>query len=243
MFSRRREGGRHHAKTDDRKAWRAALLEQDEPNGAAPKPARVTGLREPEGPSGPYDFDEAPLADRIDLGSLLLPSVDGVEVRAQAEENGAIQQLVLVNAGNVLQLGAFAAPRTDSLWDEWRAEIRRSLFDDGVAADEVRGAWGMELRARLRTQDGFTELRFIGIDGPRWMVYGAMQGPGAVDPALAEPLINCLRGLVVRRGEEARPTREPLPLHVPGQPAAGPEPELEQAEPPRRRPSPRPRRF
>lgn len=259
IFSRRRGSGRHAkaeesapgavaaktaTETMDRHARRAALLEElelTELDETAAEPTPAT----PEGPSGPFDLDEAPPAERVDLGSLLLPVVDGVEIRMQATETGAIQQLVLVNGNNSLQLGAFAAPRTDGLWDEWRAEIRKSLFEDGVAADEVDGRWGTELRARIRTQEGFNDLRFIGIDGPRWMVYGALQGPAAVDLALAGPLNDCLNGLAVRRGEEARPTREALPLRLPehmrtaemGADEAPPEP-----EPPRRKPSPRPRR-
>lgn len=264
IFSRRREAGRHAkaeeaergsvaSKVDERRARRAALLDEfDLPDPEAPPAAPPPQ----EGLQGPYDFSEAPAAERVDLGSLLLPAVDGVEIRMQAADNGVIQQLILVNGGNALQLGVFAAPRTDGLWEEVREEIRKSLFTDGVAADEVQGRWGRELRARLRTQEGFDELRFIGIDGPRWMVRAVLQGPAAVDFSLAGPLKDCLMGLVVRRDDEARPTREALPLRLPEhmRPNASPEaataehsvvpaqPEPEAPQPPRRKPSPRPRR-
>jgi hypothetical protein len=103
----------------------------------------------------------------------------------------------------------------------------------------------MELRARLRTQNGFDDLRFIGIDGPRWMLRAVFQGPAAVDPAQGGPLNECLAGLVVRRDDMARPTREALPLSLPAQVEVegGPEPEQPAFEQvPRRKPSPRPRR-
>lgn len=240
-FSRRREGGRH-ARSDDE------FFEAEEASAA---PSAY----------GPYDVSEAPEGvRRLDLGSLQIPAIDGVEVRVQANPEGVVQQVVLVHGDNALQLGVFAAPRSDGIWEEVRAEIRKSLFDDGVAAEETEGEYGVELRARVRTPDGLTDLRFIGVDGPRWMVRGVFQGPAAVDPSRAGTLIDCLRGLVVDRGHEAKPVREALPLRLPrevtdeanAQGATAPEPQAAPEingerpggqAPPRRKPSPRPRRH
>ncbi|WP_246001558.1 DUF3710 domain-containing protein [Allorhizocola rhizosphaerae] len=263
IFSRRRGAGRHHkaegavlSKSDERRARRAAMLEEldlVEPGPSSPDAPPPQDVR----PLGPFDFADAPPGDRVDLGSLLLPAIEGIEIRMQADERGMIQQLMLMHEANSLQLGVFAAPRTDGLWDEVRDEIRKSLFADGVASDEVPGRWGTELRARLRTQEGFDDLRFIGVDGPRWMIRAVYRGPAAIDPAEAGPLDGCLTGLVVRRGEEARPTREALPLQLPehmrpggaepsADPPAAPAPAAQPAEeappPPKRKPSPRPRR-
>jgi Protein of unknown function (DUF3710) len=151
----------------------------------------------------------------VDLGSLQIPSVEGVEVRVQANADGIIQQVVLGHGESALQLGVFAAPRSEAIWDEVRAEIRKSLFDDGVAVEEVPGDYGPELRARVRTAEGLMDIRFIGIDGPRWMVRAVYQGRAAVDPRAAGPLARCLRGLVVNRGRDAMPVREALPLRLP----------------------------
>jgi hypothetical protein len=103
------------------------------------------------------------------------------------------------------------------------------------------------------------------VDGPRWLVRAVYQGPAAVDPAAGVRLTECLRGLVVDRGNEAKPVKEPLPLRLTDDMAAQvreraanepagtngalPAPAAvtvaggEPAPPPRRRkPSPRPRR-
>jgi hypothetical protein len=165
---------------------------------------------------GPYDVSEAPDGvERLDLGSLRVPAVEGVEIRVQAGEDGTVQQVVLVHGDSALQLGAFAAPRSEGIWDEVRDEIKSSLKADGVAAAETEGEYGTELRARVRSPEGPSELRFIGIDGPRWMVRGVFQGPAALDPEAAGPLAECLHGLVVDRGKEAMPVREALPLRLP----------------------------
>ncbi|MFD0787123.1 DUF3710 domain-containing protein, partial [Micromonospora azadirachtae] len=138
---------------------------------------------------GPYDISEAPSdVPRLDLGSLHIPAIPEVEVRVQADQQGVVQQVVLVHGQNALQLGVFAAPRSEGIWDEVREEIRQSLFNDGAAPQEVEGEYGPELRAQVRTPDGPTELRFVGVDGPRWMVRGVFQGAAAVDPAAAGPL-------------------------------------------------------
>jgi hypothetical protein len=92
------------------------------------------------------------------------------------------------------------------------------------------------------------------------MVRGLFQGPAATDPDAAGILMECLYGLVVDRGLEAKPVREPLPLRLPrgaAEQALTEEPTTDVpitpttngAKPPAtpppssgRRPSPRPRR-
>jgi hypothetical protein len=251
MFSRGRGSGRHARDDRSGRGGRPTPSPSGEPGG---KPAR---------PHGPYDISEAPRGvERLDLGSLQIPAVPDVEVRVQANPEGTVQQVVLVHGDNALQVGVFAAPRSEGIWEEVREEIRKSLFDDGVAAQESDGEYGIELRARVRTPDGaLTDLRFVGVDGPRWMVRGVFQGPAATDPAQAATLVECLRGIVVDRGDEAKPVREPLPLRLPkdaadrvlaegeeadlGSTPVAPAPPVNGAGPdqdPRRRPSPRPRR-
>jgi hypothetical protein len=166
--------------------------------------------------SGPYDVTDAPGdVERLDLGSMQIPAVAGVEVRVQANPDGDIQQVVLVAGESALQLGVFAAPRTEDIWDEVRDELRQQLAGDGFAAEEVDGAYGVELRSRVQTPDGVADIRFVGVDGPRWMVRAVYQGPAAAAPEQAGPLAECLTGLVVDRGVEAMPVREPLPLRLP----------------------------
>ncbi len=181
---------------------------------AEPKPLERRAPRH-DAYTGPYDISEAPVGQlRVDLGSLQIPSIEGVEVRVQAND-GVIQQVVLAHGESALQLGAFAAPRTEGIWDEVREEIRKSLFNDGVAAEESAGEFGVELRARVRAPEGMMDLRFIGIDGPRWMLRAVYQGAAAADPSAAGPLDLCLRGLVVDRGRDAMPVRDALPLRLP----------------------------
>jgi hypothetical protein len=200
MFSRKR-GGPKHVRPDD--APQSAALAKSMGDGPAPE-------------HGPYDSRHAPDGvQRLDLGSLLIPALEGVEVRVQANPDGGVEQVVLVHGNSALQLGVFAAPRSEGIWDEVRAEIATAMTSDGAAPQEFTGPYGVELAARVNTPEGPADVRFVGVDGPRWMVRALFQGPAAADRSQEGALGACLEGLVVVRDNEARPVREALPLRLP----------------------------
>jgi uncharacterized protein DUF3710 len=203
MFSRKRGGPKHVRPTDapPSDALAHSLAADDEP---------------PAPDHGPYDQMHAPEGvQRLDLGSLLIPAIEGVEVRVQANPDGVVEQVVLVDGDSALQLGVFAAPRSEGIWNEVRDEIAQAMVADGVPTREVQGEYGIELTARVTTPEGPADLRFVGVDGPRWMVRALFQGMAAADPAREGALGEVLTGLVVVRDNEARPVREALPLRLP----------------------------
>jgi hypothetical protein len=170
---------------------------------------------------GPYDADDAPADEipRIDLGSLRVPMIDGLEVRLDVDqETGEPAQLVLADGESMLQLAAFAAPRGSGIWDLVRAEIAESLVAAGGAAEEIDGALGTELAANIPTGEpggGVAPARFVGVDRPRWFLRGLLSGPAAIDREAAGRLEFAFRGTIVVRGKEAMPSRDPLPLKLP----------------------------
>ena len=170
--------------------------------------------------SGPYDESEAPEDEiaRVDLGSLRVPLVEGLEVRLDMDEQtGTPAQLVLADGESMLQLGVFAAPRSSGIWDEVRAEISESLLGAGGVCEEVAGPLGTELAATIPTGEPgtFAPARFIGVDRPRWFLRGLLSGPAAIDRETAGRLEFALQGTVVVRGKDAMPIRDPLPLRLP----------------------------
>jgi hypothetical protein len=177
----------------------------------------MAGDPEPVTPDfGPYDDAVAPDGvQRLDMGSLQIPAIDSVEVRVQANPDGSVDTIVLVEGESALQLGVFAAPRSEGIWDEVRDEIEESLAGDGVRPRKIQGPYGTELVADVNTPEGPAVVRFVGVDGPRWMLRALFQGPAAADQSYGGPLTVALEGLVVVRDDEARPVREPLPLRLP----------------------------
>ena len=170
---------------------------------------------------GPYDVSEWPELDgRLDLGALRLPVSAGMQMRLDVEKGGRVVGTTLGFGASQVQLQVFAAPRTLGLWDELRPEIARGLVDAGGAAEVVQGVLGKEIRGRMpgRAQDGrvaFQPARFLGVDGPRWFLRVVVNGPAAADDDQLAPIVDFLRGVVVRRGEEPRPPREVLELTAP----------------------------
>ncbi len=189
--------------------------------------AQVSGGASRE--DGPWDADEdVPAGSRVDLGAIRLPGVRGMELRMEVDKASSTVTAAAVSLdGSTLQLQAFAAPRTEGIWDEIRAEIAESVTKQGGSVDDVPGPFGRELLARLpvRTPEGRTghrPARFVGVDGPRWFLRGVLTGRAAVDPEAAKALEDVFRRTVVSRDNQARAPRDLLSLRLPGQ--SGPAP-------------------
>jgi uncharacterized protein DUF3710 len=192
----------------------------------------------PERDHGPWDVSEVDgLGTRVDLGSIWLPGVVGMELRMEIDKATEVVSAAAVNLdGSALQVQAFAAPRTEGIWDEIREEIAESIVKQGGSADDLPGPFGRELLARLpvRTEEGRTghrPARFVGADGPRWFLRGVITGRAAVDPEAARALEAVFADIVVDRGQEARAPRDLLALRLPGQsaPVVPQDPEARQA--------------
>jgi len=173
---------------------------------------------------GPYDVSEEPEdgLTRLDLGGLRVPGADGMELRLELDEAGeTVQAVTVVSGDSTMQLMAFAAPRTEGIWDDVREEIRKSLAAQGLV-DTAEGNFGTELRATLTVagpqgQTLMQPARFVGINGPRWFLRALFSGAAARDAAAAAPLEAVLRATVVVRGTDPMAPGDPLALSVPGQ--------------------------
>jgi len=191
-----------------------AANEPDDPVSQNPafKPAR---------PDGPWDLTELadPYAGRVDLGGLLVPGFEGMELRVEFAEERVVA-VTCVSGESAIQLQAFAAARSIGIWDDVRAELAANVTQQGGVVDTVSGPLGTELRAQVTIQlpdgtSGAQLVRFVGCDGPRWFLRGVASGQAAVDPATAGPLEQVFRDVVVVRGAEPMAPREAIPLRLP----------------------------
>ena len=170
--------------------------------------------------SGPWDAAEPhPELQRVDLGSLQVPVMEGMDIQLVfAEQHGA--WVTVRHELSELQLQAFAAPKRDSLWDEVRTEIAAEIAGAGGMSAERPGPFGTELIAHVpaepgQPQSGLRQVRFTGVDGPRWFLRGLFTGAAAENPAAAAPLEALMREVVVVRGEHPVPPRDMLELRLP----------------------------
>jgi len=177
-----------------------------------PRPVRDT-----EPTTGPWDVLDAPEdgLDRLDLGALRIPILGGLEMRVEVGEGGVVTTVTVLNESGQMQIGVFAAPRTEGIWDEVRDEIAQSVKGDGGSASEADGPFGRELRGKVSAKNGGQQIRFVGVDGPKWFLRAMMVGAPAAGGADAKPFEDTYRGIVVTRGSGPLPVREPVPLTLP----------------------------
>jgi hypothetical protein len=167
--------------------------------------------------TGPYDLTDAPTdgLERLDLGALRIPVETGLEVRVEVGEDGQVASITLANEAGQMQLGLFAAPRSEGIWEDVRTEIKASISSQGGTVQEADGDFGTELVGKLPAPGGFTPVRFLGVDGPRWFLRAMLAGAPATEDAQAVSFLTAFRNVVVVRGNEPLPVREPVPLQLP----------------------------
>jgi hypothetical protein len=197
-------------------------------------------VAQPTRTTGPWDESDAPDDDlpRVDLGALLVPMADGLEVRVDVQEQTVVAA-TLVDGHSAMQVHAFAAPKSSGIWLEVRDEIAGSIRESGGTTEEGEGEFGPELRARVPAAaagepagtGAQAPMRFVGVDGPRWFLRGLLTGPAATDPAQARRLIDVFRGIVVVRGGDAMAPRDMLPLRLPKEALEQQPPPAEAARP------------
>ncbi len=166
--------------------------------------------------NGPHDGDTAdpqitPAPGTMDFGAVKVPVPAEGTVVVESSSAGRIQAVHVSVPEGRLSVSALAAPRTGGLWPDLADEVLASLREGGARVRSFTGQWGRELHA---TTEGATSL-FVGVDGPRWMLYGVATGPTRDAVALDARLRRMLRGTVVVRGRAPYPVRTVLPLVTP----------------------------
>lgn len=180
--------------------------------------------------TGPWDSTEdVPEAKRMDLGSIQLPMEQGTEIQVNVAQDAQGKQKIigvtLVRGKSALQVQPFAAPKSSGLWDEMRGELREQVVKQGGKVEDHEGTFGPELKALIpvkgrKNEDGkqlAQRVRFIGVDGPRWVLRGVIRGEGASKPEVMAEVEQLFANIVVVRGDQPVPPSELLQITVPKQ--------------------------
>jgi Protein of unknown function (DUF3710) len=174
--------------------------------------------------AGPFDSSEVQFSEQLlNLGSILFPTKDGLQVRLEVEEPS--QRVVAVTLefdDSTLQLQAFAAPKSEGLWHGVRQQLADSIQAQGGTAENRVGSLGPELLGKLPivnesgSQVGTRFSRFVGVDGPKWFLRGMIGGAAITDPKAAADIDDLFRSVIIHRDSAPLPPGDLLPLHVPG---------------------------
>ncbi|OMC50797.1 hypothetical protein A5745_04220 [Mycobacterium sp. IS-2888] len=165
-----------------------------------------------EGPFDIEDFDDPAVAElaRLDLGSVLIPMPDGGQLQVELTETGVPSAVWVVTPNGRFTIAAYAAPKTGGLWREVAGELADSLRKDSAQVSIKDGPWGREV---VGVASGV--VRFIGVDGYRWMIRCVVNGAPETIEALEQEARAALADTVVRRGDTPLPVRTPLPVQLP----------------------------
>jgi len=103
---------------------------------------------------------------------------------------------------------------TGKLWREVITEVAESLRNEGAQVTFEDGPWGREVVGLMTKGPEPLVMRFIGVDGYRWMIRGAAVAAPDTAEAIASDVRNSLTDTVVRRGDTPLPVRYMLPLEL-----------------------------
>jgi hypothetical protein len=174
--------------------------------------------------AGPFDSSEVELTPaHLNLGALLFPTKDGLQVRLEVEEpSQRIIATTLEYDDSSLQLQAFAAPKSEGLWHTIRQQLADSVTSQGGTVENRVGSLGPELLAKLPILNesgvivGTRYSRFIGVDGPKWFLRGMISGAAITDPKAAAEIDDLFRSVTVHRDGTPLPPGDLLALQMPG---------------------------
>jgi uncharacterized protein DUF3710 len=175
-------------------------------------PAEPEPIEDLDGPFDIEEFDDPTAAEggRLDLGSVLIPMPTEGQLQVELTQTGVPSAIWVVTANGRFTIAAYAAPKTGSLWREVAGELADSLRQDSAQVSIQDGPWGREV---VGSATGV--VRFIGVDGYRWMIRCVVNGVHETIDALTEEARQALADTVVRRGDTPLPVRTPLPVQLP----------------------------
>jgi len=169
-----------------------------------------------DGPFDIEDFDdpETALVGRHDLGAVLIPENEAAELAVEVNQQGVPTMAWMVTSNGRYNVTAYAAPKAGGLWREVVTEVADSLRNESAEVSIQDGPWGREVVGHMTNGPEPVVMRFIGVDGYRWMVRGAAVGSPENAEAIARDLRNALSDTVVKRGDTPQPVRNMLPLQL-----------------------------
>jgi hypothetical protein len=169
-----------------------------------------------DGPFDIDDFDDPAVATqgRHDLGSVLIPVDETAELAVEVNQEGVPTMVWMVTPNGRYNFTAYAAPKTGSLWREVVTEVAESLRKEAAQVTIEDGPWGREVVGVMTKGPEPVVMRFIGVDGYRWMIRGAAVGTPESADAIASDVRKAMADTVVRRGDTPMPVRFMLPLQL-----------------------------
>ena len=145
---------------------------------------------------GPRNYGEVDTTDGyVDMGSILFPAVQGMQLRTQVADDGTtVLQILVVLGSSGIQMSVAAAPRSGGVWEELLVDMPMQMPDGRSAT---------------------SRMRIIGREGDRWFARIDILGPAAATAEAGTDIEKVIDRIVVRRDDYPRTRLELLPVHLP----------------------------
>ncbi len=171
-----------------------------------------------DGPFDLEDFDDPTQAElaRLNLGSVLIPIPETGQLQVELTDTGVPSAVWVITPNGRFTIAAYAAPKSTGLWREVATELADAVRKDMEKVSIEMGPWGREVVGAGANGT----VRFIGVDGYRWMIRCVVNGADETVEALAAEARKALADTVVKRGDTPLPVRTPLPVELPEEMAA-----------------------
>ena len=160
----------------------------------------ITGLLDPDGEG----------LGILDFGAYAFVPTVNTQLQIESSEEQNLVVHVLSGQSNIT-IDAYAAPKTGGQWRFVASELADGLRNQGAKVSIQDGPWGREVIGSAAE----SVIRFIGVDGPRWMLRAVIVSSPAEAEQSAEIARTMLSHTVVRRGTNPMPARTPIPLVLP----------------------------
>lgn len=169
---------------------------------------------------GPFDESDGGLTELLDpneegagiadFGAYAFVAPVDAQLQIETSADGSLAVHILVGSGHIT-MDAYSAPKSGGQWRMVASELADGLRAQGAKVSIQDGPWGREVVGAAPN----SVIRFIGADGPRWMLRTVVVSNAADAEQSAEIARTVFAHTVVRRGMNAMPARTPIPLVLP----------------------------
>lgn len=172
--------------------------------------------------AGPYDISEAPPREDelFDLGVLKVPLLANVAMKIDIDAHTRKPTMVhMTMEKSILAVQVCAAPKSAGIWGDVLEEKRELAAAQNAEITDQRGPLGRELVVKIPVRtpagNGYRMMRYTGVEGPRWLLQATFVGEAATNPQAAAVLEDLVRQMVVDRGGDPHPPKQPIALTLP----------------------------
>ncbi|QPK94653.1 DUF3710 domain-containing protein [Actinomyces sp. zg-332] len=171
---------------------------------------------------GPYDISQAHEKNKyLNMGALRIPAIPDMQVIPDpSPQEGYYTSVTLVLEESALNLMVLSDSKSGGLWAELLELLSEDFNSQSANPIETAGRYGREIVATVTAstpdgRKGTEKMRFIGVEGPRWVLRAIVTGKAMHDEETEKIIENVFEKVIVDRGENPIPPGEILLLDLP----------------------------